>query len=542
MATFADVVKRQRKEGASRTGALASAVGQKTLEAIDPRKFLNQTGTLTALFPSLKAYQAKGAGDKSDKNLDKLATLQASGDAATKVSLEEMIVKLNDVSVYTRMSAKNTNLVKQNIGRLLKVFGETQATKADMFFKGAGEREAAIEAARKRTAVTPTKVETKKEEGGGFLSTLFAPLIAALSPLIKTITSFGGVLSSILSVGSLLSGSLGLLKVAVSALLSPLGLVVGALGGFAWWLTKKDSRQMITPDEYGNIPGGMTPDMSSVISQNADVQTSTDMVKGIKGLPQAMKETQAEQALELGRKTSPDDSYSKIERIRAERALNPTTPTQVSPNDISEDLVNFIKTKEGFREKAYWDHKQYSIGYGTKANGPDEVIDKAEADRRLREEIAKSQKFVIDHALKHGYNWDQNKIDLGPGGLLKLTNNGTRNDEEIASKMLEYNQASGKVNQALVTRRGQEFAMFTGGRAVQAAPTLASTTPTSGPKVSTASSSVSEGRMMLAAAPASTPTVIQDNSTKIQNAGQGPSVALNAWDPFMFENIVSRVS
>ena len=243
MASFADVVRRQRQEGSGRTGALASAIGQKTLESIDPRKFLNQSGTLTALFPSLKAYQAKGTGDKSDKNLNKLATLQASGDAATKVSLEEMIVKLNDVTIYTRMSAKNsvvlpqmardTNLIKQNIGRLLKVFGETQATKADMFFKGAAERESAIEAARRRTSTTPLKVETKKDDTGGFLATLFAPLIASLAPLIGKLTSFGSALSSLSGIGSILIGGLKLLASTVTALLSPIGLVVSGLAGLA---------------------------------------------------------------------------------------------------------------------------------------------------------------------------------------------------------------------------------------------------------------------------------------------------------------------
>ncbi len=141
MASFADVVKRQRKEGSSRTGALASAVGQKTLEAIDPRKFFDQSGVLTSLFPSLKAYKARGVGDKdsSDKSLNKLATLQASGDAATRVSLEEMVIKLDNNLVYSRMIAKNStvlpqmardaNLTKQNIGRLLNLFCNPQMVK-----------------------------------------------------------------------------------------------------------------------------------------------------------------------------------------------------------------------------------------------------------------------------------------------------------------------------------------------------------------------------------------------------------------------------
>lgn len=562
MASFADVVKRQRKEGSSRTGALASAIGQKTLESIDPRKFFDQSGILTTLFPSLKSYKAKGVGDKdgTDKSLNKLATLQASGDAATRVTLEEMVIKLDNNLVYSRLIAKNStvlpqmardaNLTKQNIGRLLNLFGGVQATKTSDYFKRAGEREAAVEAAlEKSRRTTPTKVTEEKKDSTSFLATLFAPLIAVVAPLIASLKSFGTELANAFGISKFLTGEMGLLRAAITALLSPLGLMVAAMGGLAYLLMKFDKKETMTVDETGNIPGGMTPDMSSVIT--TEPMSTKDMVSGIKGLPQAMKETQVEQALSLGKKTDPTDSYSAVERIRAERALNPNSPTKVNSGEISEDLVNFIKSKEGFVPQAKWDYKQWSIGYGTKSF-EGERITEAEADRRLREEIAKSQKSVIDHALKYGYNWDQKKIDaltsfaynLGPGALNQLTASGTRSDEEIAKKLLEYN----KVNKGgqlieepgLMKRRSQEFTMFAGD--VKTKPTLASTQPTTGPAVSAASSSVSEGKMALAMIPATQPTIIQDNSTKVQSSGSGQSAPISAWDNFMLENIVSRMA
>ena len=58
-------------------------------------------------------------------------------------------------------------------------------------------------------------------------------------------------------------------------------------------------------------------------------------------------------------------------------------------NAASADLVSFLKKKEGYSSDSYWDHKQHSIGYGTKANFPGEVIDEAEAEARLSQNIAK---------------------------------------------------------------------------------------------------------------------------------------------------------
>jgi GH24 family phage-related lysozyme (muramidase) len=150
-------------------------------------------------------------------------------------------------------------------------------------------------------------------------------------------------------------------------------------------------------------------------------------------------------------------------------------PTSTSPTaapqagGVSEQLVNFVKKKEGFSAKAFWDHKQYSIGYGTKANGPDEVIDEAEADRRLREHLEKTQKAVVEYGQQKGYNWNQNQVDalssfvynLGTGALDQVTKGGTRTDSEIADAIVKYNKASGQVNAGLTKRRNEELAMFT---------------------------------------------------------------------------------
>ena len=150
----------------------------------------------------------------------------------------------------------------------------------------------------------------------------------------------------------------------------------------------------------------------------------------------------------------------------------PTPLSDVAASDAaSADLVSFLKKKEGYSSTSYWDHKQHSIGYGTKANFAGEVIDEAEAERRLEQNIGKYRGYVLDREKKYGYSWNERQRDaltsfaynLGPGALDTLTANGTRDNETIASKMLLYNKASGKTIDALATRRQEERAMFLSG-------------------------------------------------------------------------------
>lgn len=49
--------------------------------------------------------------------------------------------------------------------------------------------------------------------------------------------------------------------------------------------------------------------------------------------------------------------------------------------------IEFIKQREGFHPTAYWDVRQWSIGYGTSTNNKNERIDEIEAERRLRQRL-----------------------------------------------------------------------------------------------------------------------------------------------------------
>lgn len=53
---------------------------------------------------------------------------------------------------------------------------------------------------------------------------------------------------------------------------------------------------------------------------------------------------------------------------------------------IKERLIKQLKLSEGFKPKAYWDNKQWSVGYGTRGV-KGEVVNRAEASRRLEQHM-----------------------------------------------------------------------------------------------------------------------------------------------------------
>jgi len=225
-------------------------------------------------------------------------------------------------------------------------------------------------------------------------------------------------------------------------------------------------------------------------------------------------------------------------------STTPTKSTTPAGSGPSDGLINFLKQKENpalaqskGTSKAFWDYKQYSIGYGTKASGPDEMITEAEADKRLRDEISKSYQYVASYAKQKGYNWDQGKMDalasfvynLGPGQLKNLTNDGKRTDAEIAQALPLYNKAGGKVLAGLEKRRTAELGMFTGGGGAPGGggAVMVASSPTG----AAPSSGGGGGATLAAAAPPSTGSTVASASSSVadgrQSGGGGGSVAID---------------
>ena len=171
-------------------GALVSASGARLKEKTDIRGLLPQTGISGAAFEKMFGKRYKYGGDKQG-----VRNSGGSDGAATK-SMEE---KLTRIGVDMKIMAKNTvvlpamardmNLMRMNMQKMVKLSGGTPSTKSDMFFKRASDREAQYEGQFKRNSggLTPTPVGGKKEEGGGFFDTILRFFKGGLGNIVQTL-------------------------------------------------------------------------------------------------------------------------------------------------------------------------------------------------------------------------------------------------------------------------------------------------------------------------------------------------------------------
>jgi len=151
-------------------------------------------------------------------------------------------------------------------------------------------------------------------------------------------------------------------------------------------------------------------------------------------------------------------------------------------SDCSTDLVDSLKTEERFSPKAYWDYKQWSIGYGIATDNPNEVISEEEATRRLAARVSTDRNYVASYGRSRGYNWNDCQVDaltsfvynLGRGQLENVTASGRRSNDEIARAMLEYNgtvkNGVKQVLPGLVKRRRSESDWFKSGSGIKVEP------------------------------------------------------------------------
>ena len=157
--------------------------------------------------------------------------------------------------------------------------------------------------------------------------------------------------------------------------------------------------------------------------------------------------------------------------------MMPGASHQGSQPQQQSSVYDKIAQHEGFRDEAYDDGTGvWTIGFGriTNPDGsrvqPGQTTNREQEQQFLKSRVDEDKQFVLDYAKKHGYNWRPNQVDaltsftynLGKGGLDKLTADGSRSDDEILSKLPEYNKAGGKFFQGLQNRRDDEAALFAG--------------------------------------------------------------------------------
>ena len=186
----------------------------------------------------------------------------------------------------------------------------------------------------------------------------------------------------------------------------------------------------------------------------------------------------------------PDASVSRAEIAaivnRIYQSLEPAVPAdpEQNPAEITlrttEPMIDFIKQKEGFQEKAAWDYAQYSIGYGS-ACGKDEYpngITEAQADVLLRQMLQGFEKKLDSFLTENSISLSDNQYDalislsynIGSGwmknsALSALLKSGFYSTNELASAMgiwCHVKESGGDyvIHDGLVSRRMAELRVF----------------------------------------------------------------------------------
>lgn len=131
-----------------------------------------------------------------------------------------------------------------------------------------------------------------------------------------------------------------------------------------------------------------------------------------------------------------------------------------------------IKGFEGYAPNASWDYKQYSSGYGTKAQPGDENIPmdqrKAVYEQRFQDEIGRAAASVdaFSPNLPQGVRAALTSLTYNAGPAWQQSGLGqaikTGDFDAARNIFLQYNKAGGEVNKGLVARREKEAGWFGG--------------------------------------------------------------------------------
>ena len=215
MATFTDIVKEQRKQGKGIGSSLKTAFSERAKERIDPRNYLfKKNSALTALFPSLGGYKAKTGAEKLKNDESKGFSENAenilnSVDRSLNLLKSQFKIVAKNSIVLPQM-ARDTNITRQNIQKLLKSLGVKPTYDNDMFFQNAKKRESQYQNQTKEKKPTKEKKIEEKEKKG-FFATLLETIQDFIGPIISMIKgAVDSFLSTVSNVGKGL-GFLGLL-------------------------------------------------------------------------------------------------------------------------------------------------------------------------------------------------------------------------------------------------------------------------------------------------------------------------------------------
>jgi lysozyme len=160
---------------------------------------------------------------------------------------------------------------------------------------------------------------------------------------------------------------------------------------------------------------------------------------------------------------------SAPKEIEKDKVGEPMALESSAAPPLAPAVVTAVKQFEGCSRRAFWDYRQYSIGYGTRALSPDEMIDcETEAEQRLIVELGRAQMQVdaLGVPLTAAQRAALTSLTFNAGASWKQSGLGeaVRAGNWIRARdiFLRYVRANGEVLEGLVRRRRAEVAWFEG--------------------------------------------------------------------------------
>jgi len=141
----------------------------------------------------------------------------------------------------------------------------------------------------------------------------------------------------------------------------------------------------------------------------------------------------------------------------------------------SEDVINLIKSFEGFSDTAYWDNSQWSIGYGT-VSSEGATITQEEADAALRQEVEEIDEDLNAFTAKYGVTLNQYQHDalvslsfncgtkwMNSNGRLREAVTGGKTGNEFLFAISLWANINSVPNPGLLKRRMSEANLYLNG-------------------------------------------------------------------------------
>jgi hypothetical protein len=302
---LAQILQQEYKSKGVFSGA-ATAGGKRLAEMFDIRNYLFSGGGVGSVIGRKifgKGYSATPTTDTS--NIASKISTPTQG-----IFSKESVDILVSIKSDTRISAKNStvlpgmardmNLVRQNIAKLVKLQGGSPAYKADMFFKKASEREKEYESQFRKPTTTPAQIKTEEKSSGlfGILGALLSGLGSLLTTTVATIgTTIGGIIGGTLTA---ILGAMTALGAVIASALTTLG-----LGKLIPRITLPTPGRTPTPTPTPQKPGGAGPTPSPS-------QTNRNPPTGDKVKPSQRYGGKGPGSLSIPKDIQPTDKWGKF--------------------------------------------------------------------------------------------------------------------------------------------------------------------------------------------------------------------------------------